>query len=113
MSQSNFTTGATNFVRAFDSTARSAIGACRLGGERLGDLAAGQWQRAYDQAQPSLSTETRHNATHARQVVGRHYRRGLQLSTAGAEAAVDTLVRAAGVAIERVEGLRQGRASRT
>jgi hypothetical protein len=106
MSQSDFSATATIVVRAFDTTARGAIEACRLGGARLGDLAAQQWERAFEQARPRLSPETRRNATRTRKAVARYYRQGLSVSTTGAEAVVETLVQAAGLAIERAEGLR-------
>jgi ABC-type hemin transport system substrate-binding protein len=99
-------------IEAFGTTAHSAIGAWRAGGERLGQVAAQRWDQAFEQAKPRLSAETRRNATRTRKVVARYWRQGLDLSTTGAGTAVDTLVQAAGTALERAEALRQSRANR-
>ena len=112
MTTTPFTATAGQFIEAFGTTARSAIGAWRAGGERLGEFASARWDDAFEQARPQLSAETRRNAANARKVFGRYYRQGLQLSTGGAEVAVDTLVQAAGAALERAEAFRQSRAGR-
>jgi hypothetical protein len=101
MNTQAFTQTAGQAIEAFGTTAHSAIGACRAGGERLGEFAAARWDRAFAQARPQLSAQTRRNALNARKVFSRYYRQGLQLSTGGAEAAVDTLVQVAGKAIAR------------
>jgi hypothetical protein len=112
MNTSTLATAATHFVEAFGTTAHSAIGACREGGQRLGELAGERWDRAFQEASPRLKPETRRNASHARQVFARCYRQGLQASTAGAQAAVDTLVQAAETAIERAAAYHAARTSR-
>ena len=112
MDTSHLATTATQWVEAFGTTAHSAIDACREGGERLGGLAGARWDRAFEEASPRLTPETRRNAANARKVFGRYYHRGLALSTAGAGTAVDTLVQVAGTAIERAAALQAGRADR-
>jgi hypothetical protein len=99
-------------VEAFGTTAHSAIGAWRAGGDRLGAFAADRWDNAFRQASPRLSAETRRNAAHARKVFSRYYRQGLDISSSGAVAVVDTLVQGAGSAIERAESVRQARNTR-
>ena len=112
MNTTTFSSTASQIVEAFGTTAHSAIDAYHAGGQRLGELAASRWDQAYKQASPRLSAETRRNAANAREVFSRYYRQGLQLSTGGAATVVDTLVQAAGTAIERAEALRQARAGR-
>jgi len=101
MDTTRFTATAAQLVDAFGATAHTAIGACRAGGERLGELAARRWDRAFREASPQLSAQTRRNAAHARRVFARYWREGLQRSTDGADAAVDAVVQAAGQALRR------------
>lgn len=109
MNNQDFTTTATHLIDAFGTAAHSAIGAWRAGGERLGEFSAQRWDRAFQQARPNLSAETRRNAANARKVFGRYYTRGLQLSTSGADVAVDTVVQAAAATLERAAALRESR----
>ena len=110
MNDSRITATAAQFVDAFGANAHGAIEACIAGGERLGDFAAAHWDRAFEQARPRLSPETRRNAAHARKVFARYWRQGLQRSGEGAGRAVDALVHAASGAIERADALRAARA---
>lgn len=110
MNDQRITATAAQFVEAFAVNAHGAIHACIAGGERLGEFAAERWDRAFEQARPRLSAQTRRNAAHARKVFSRYYHAGLQRSGEGAGRAVDALARAAGRAIERAEALRAARA---
>lgn len=110
MNKTDIASTASQFVEAFGSTAHTAIGAYRSGGDRLGEFAARRWDRAFRQASPRLSAETRRNAANARKVFSRYYRQGLALSSSGAGVVVDTLVQAAGTAIERADAWQQTRA---
>jgi len=107
---SSLTATAVQLLDAFGSTAHTAIAACRTGGERLGDFAARRWDRAFREASPQLSAETRRNAANARKVAARYWRQGLERSTGAAEAAVDTFVDAAAGAIRRAEAWQRTRA---
>lgn len=109
MNTTQITANATHLIEAFGTTAHSAIDAWRAGGERLGEFTAQRWDRAFKQASPQLSAETRRNANNARKVFGRYYARGLALGTSGAEVAVDTLVQAAAAAVERAAAFQQAR----
>ena len=104
MNTTTFTTACTSALEAFGATAHGAIDAYRTGGERLGEFAAERWDRAFEQARPQLSAETRRNAANARKVFARYYRRGLAVSSSGAAVAVDTLVEAGASALDRAEG---------
>jgi hypothetical protein len=110
MNDNRFTATAAQFVEAFGSNAHGAIDTCIAGGERLGEFAAERWDRAFEEASPRLSAETRRNAANARKVFARYYRRGLERSGEGAARAVDAMVKAAGGAIERAEAFRAARA---
>lgn len=101
MNTKQFSKSAAQAIDVFGATAHGAINAYREGGERLGQLAGQRWNKAFRQASPQLSAETRKNAAHARKVFAGYYARGVQLSASGAEAAVDTVVQAAATAVER------------
>lgn len=112
MNPNAFTT-ATHLVESFGTTAHSALDACREGGERLGSIAGARWDRAFKQASPRLTPETRRNAAHARKVFARYYRQGLQASTTGAGTVVDTLVSVAETAIDRAAAYQAARAGQS
>ncbi|MGE4241127.1 hypothetical protein [Ramlibacter sp.] len=105
-----FSTVAEQAIDGFDSTARTAIGAWREGGERFGAFARERWDAALQQSSGHLAAETKRNANHARDVFGDLYTRGVALTAGGAEAAVDTVVNAARGALERAAAWRQSRA---
>ena len=109
MNTQHFSSTATNAIEAFGTTAHSAIDAYREGGERLAQLAGAQWKRAFREASPKLSPETRKNAAHAQKVFGGYYARGLQLSAGGAATAVDATVKVAATAVERAAAFAQAR----
>lgn len=112
MDTSNFTTTATSLIANFGQAAHHVIGAYREGGERLAEAAGQRWQAAFKQASPQLTPETRKNAKHAKDVVGRYYARGLAMSTDGAAVVIDTLVGAAIAGVERVGEFTQGHAQK-
>ncbi|WP_298923304.1 hypothetical protein [uncultured Ramlibacter sp.] len=101
MQASEFSSAAASTIEALSSAAHGAIGVCRSGGERLGELADAGWQRSFEQASPRLSPETRRNAANAHQVLSNLYRQGVQASSTGADAAVDVLARVAATAVQR------------
>ena len=114
MNTQQFSTVAAQVIDGFDTTAHQAIGVWRQGGTRLADFAGQRWDGAFEQASPKLTAETRRNATHAKKVFAGYYGKGLQLSTSGAQVAVDTLVQAARGAVDRAvtwqDGQKQSRA---
>jgi hypothetical protein len=109
MTRNDFSTTATRCVEAFGTAAHGAVDACRTGGDRLAGAAAATWDRAFAQARPQLSAETRRNAAHARKVAARYWRRGVTASTDAADRAVDVIVDVAALAITRAEALRTAR----
>lgn len=111
MNTEQISTVATQLIDGFDTTAHKAIGFWREGGERLGALARERWDVAFEESKPQLSAETRRNATHARNVFAGYYSKGLNLSTSGAEVAVDTMVQAARQAVDRAMAWQQSRAA--
>ncbi len=110
MNTQQFTQGAERAIDTFGSAAHQVIDAWRDGGDRLGEAAKARWDAAFKQSAPQLTPETRKNAAHAQKVFGGYYTRGVHLSAAGAEVAVDTLVQAARVAVERAATWQQQRA---
>ena len=96
-----FSANATDRIANFGNAAHQAIGAYRVGGERLADTLEQRWKAALKETAPKLTPETRKNAAHAQQAFSGYYARGLALSADGAEVVIDTLVGAAVAAIER------------
>ena len=102
MNTQDFQATAQQWISGFDQGAHRAIAGWRSGADRLGGFARARWDRAFAESSPQLSAETRRNASHFRDVVARGYVRGIDLSTTGAERAVDTLVDAARAAAGRM-----------
>jgi hypothetical protein len=99
MAQEDIRRAAEQCIRGFDLGAHRAITGWRTGGDRLGRAARARWDRAFAESSPQLSAETRRNASHLRDVVARRYARGIELTAAGAERAVGTVVQAAQAAL--------------
>ena len=95
MQTDTFRTTAQQWITTFDQGAHRAIAGWRCGADRLGTAARQRWDTAFAESSPELSEETRHNASHLRDVVSAWYVRGVELSTTGAERAVDAVVQAA------------------
>jgi hypothetical protein len=105
-----FAAVADKVIDGFDTTAHHLIDAWRDGSERIASAAQERWDSAFEASKPQLSAETRKNATHARKVIGGYYTKGTQLAAGGAAVAVDTMVQAARVAVERAASWPQARA---
>ncbi|MBI5279263.1 MAG: hypothetical protein HY854_22720 [Burkholderiales bacterium] len=110
MTNERIASTANQLIDGFDTTAHHLIEAWLDGSERLGAAARQRWDAAFEQAKPQLSAETRKNATHARKVLGGYYTRGTEMTASGAAIAVDTVVQAARVAVERAAQWPQARA---
>ena len=102
MHKHEFTTAAKSALGRFGQSAHEAIELYREGGDRIAALAGQRWDRAFAQAKPQLSPETRKNAANAKRVAGRYWTRGVAMSADGAKVAVDTFVGATIAGIERV-----------
>jgi hypothetical protein len=105
-----FAPAAEQWIQLFNAGAHRAVQAWRSGGEQLGGLARERWDSAFAASRAQLSKETQRNADRTRQAVAGCYAKGLELSTSGAETAVDTLVEAARGAVSRAEAWRAARA---
>jgi len=101
MDKQEFTQATTAALGRFGNFAHRAIGMYREGSERLAVIAAERWDAAFEQAKPQLDAETRRNAKHAKDVVGRYYSRAVALAADGATACIDTIVGASIAGIER------------
>ena len=110
MNKQQFAPAAEQWIHLFDAGAQRAISAWRSGGEQLGGMARERWDSAFEASRPKLSKETQRNADRARQAFAGCYSKGLELSTAGAETAVETLVDTARTALARAEAWRATRA---
>jgi hypothetical protein len=101
--QEQMTATARQWVSLFDQGARQAIGAWRTGGERLGTLARERWDASFEECKPKLSEETRRNATRARDAFAGYYAKGIDMTASGATVAVDRVVEAAEVVLDRAQ----------
>ena len=110
MNTERFAPAAEQWIHLFDAGAQRAIAAWREGGEQLGGLARERWDSAFAASRAQLSKETQRNADRTRRAVAGCYAKGLELSAAGAESAVATLVEAARGALSRAEAWRSARA---
>ena len=110
MNKQEFAPAAEQWIHQFDTGAHRAIAALRTGGEKVGGLARERWDSAFEASRPQLSRETQRNADRARKAFAGCYAKGLELSTAGAETAVETLVDTARTALARAEAWRATRA---
>lgn len=110
MDATRFRTAAEQWITGFDGQAHQAVSELRRSGDRLGQFARQRWDRAFAESSPQLSEETRRNASHARDVFARWYGKGVDVSTAGAERAVDAFVGLARTAVTRAADWRERRA---
>jgi hypothetical protein len=104
------TAAAHQAIDGFDTTTHHLIDAWLDASEKLGAAARQRWDTAFEESKPQLSAETRKNASHARKVFGGYYTRGVEMTASGAAIAVDTLVQAARVAVDRAAAWPQARA---
>ena len=109
MTAEQITTAANQIIDGFDSNAHQFIGIWRDSSERLATAARERWDTAFEQSKDQLTAETRKNAQHARKVFSGYYAKSVDMATAGAEVAVDTLVQAARTAVERAASWQQAR----
>jgi hypothetical protein len=110
MNTENFAPTAEQWIARFDTGAQRAIAAWRDGGGQLGSLARERWDGALARSRKQLSRETQRNAERTREAVAGVYAKGIDLSAAGAEAAITALVDGARVAVTRAEAWRATRA---
>ena len=109
MNTERFAPAAEQWIHSFDAGAQRAIHAWRSGGEKVGGLARERWDSAFEASRPKLSEETQRNADRARRALAGCYAKGLDLSAAGAETAVQALVGGARTALKRAEAWRATR----
>ena len=113
MNTKSFTKTATGVVATIGSTAHTAIGMYREGGERLLGTMDQRWKKAFKESSPQLSAETRKNAQHAHDVFQGYYAKGLAMSADGAEVVVDTVVGALIAGVERAATFKHAYAQKT
>ena len=101
MPTSNLASVTHDVITAYGKTARNVISAYRTGGERMVGYFEQRWERALDESSPQLSPEVQANARHAQKVVGGYYAKGLALTTAGADAAVDQFMKLAAMGVSQ------------
>src|SRR5687767_5023043 len=110
MDNNDFRASAEQWLAGFDTQAHKAVEQLRESSERLGTFARSRWDTAFAESSPKLSEDTRRNASHARDVFSRWYVKGVDVSTTGADRAVDVFVDVARTAVSRAAEWRARRA---
>ncbi len=102
MSQPSLSHVATDLIQTYGNTARNVINAYRAGGERLGDLFEQRYVRALKASSSELAPEVRENALATQKMVSAYYAKGIALTTEGAAAVVDNVVKYSGMGVKQV-----------
>lgn len=102
MSSKNLATVTTELIACYGNTARNVIQAYRVGNERMASYVDQRWASAVNKVGTQLTPEIRTNALAAQQKVFAYYARGVNLTTDGADGAVNKAVELAGKGVEQV-----------
>lgn len=102
MSAKNLSTVANEVIESYGNTARHVIHASRVGGERVVGLMEQNWNRALRESRSQLAAGVAQNATALQQTFCGYYRKGLSVTTNGAQEAVNQVVKLAAAGVEHV-----------
>ncbi len=102
MNAKNLSTVANEVIESYGNTAKNVIHASRIGGERVVGLMEQNWNRALRESRPQLAAGVAQNATALQQAVCDYYRKGLTMTTDGAQDAVNQVVKLAAAGVDRV-----------
>jgi hypothetical protein len=102
MSANNLTTVTNELIESYGNTARNIINAYRVGNKRAIGFCDRSWASAVKKTGSRLSAEVRGNALAAEKKVTGLYFRGVELTTHGADVAVNKAVELAGKGVEQV-----------
>lgn len=102
MSAKNLSTVANEVIESYGNTARHLIHASRVGGERVVGLVEQNWNRALRESRSQLAAGVAQNATALQQTFCGYYRKGLSMTTNGAQDAVNQVVNLAASGVDRV-----------
>jgi hypothetical protein len=102
MRTQSLSTVTTELIESYGNTARNVIHAYRAGGERAAAFLDKRWDRALTESSSQLAADVRKNAQALHDVLNGYYSKGIELTSAGAEAVVDKVVDLAGQGVSQV-----------
>ena len=99
MNAKNLSTVTSNVVESYGNTAKNMIHAYRAGGERVVDLMEDRWNSALKESRSKLAAGVAKNATTMQKVLCRYSKKGLTMSSGGAQTVVNQVVKLADASI--------------
>ena len=102
MSTKNLAAVTTELITSYGNTAKNVIQAYRVGNARMTHFVDQRWARAVNRVGTQLTAEIRSNALAAQQKVSGYYSKSVNLTTDGADMAVNKAVEIAGKGVSQV-----------
>ena len=102
MSTKNLAAVTTELITSYGNTAKNVIQAYRVGNARMTHFVDQRWARAVNRVGTQLTAEIRSNALAAQQKVSGYYSKSVNLTTDGADMAVNKAVEIAGKGVTQV-----------
>jgi hypothetical protein len=102
MSAKNLATVTTELITSYGNTAKNVIQAYRVGNARIASFVDQRWAQAVNRVGTQLTAEIRTNALAAQQKVSGYYSKSVNLTTDGADMAVNKAVEIAGLGVTQV-----------
>lgn len=99
MNAKNLATVSSHVVESYGNTAKNVIHAYRAGGERVVAMVEHRWNSALKESRSQLAAGVAKNATTMQKVLCRYSRKGLTLSSGGAQTVVNKVVKLADTGI--------------
>ena len=99
MNAKNLATVSSNVVESYGNTAKNVIHAYRAGGERVVNLVEDRWNSALKESRSQLAAGVAKNATTVQKVLCRYSKKGLTMSSGGAQTVVNKVVKLADAGI--------------
>lgn len=99
MNAKNLSTVTSNVVESYGNTAKNVIHAYRAGGERVVDLVEERWNSALKESRSKLAAGVAKNATTVQKALCRYSKKGLTMSSGGAQTVVNQVVKMADAGI--------------
>jgi hypothetical protein len=99
MNAKNLSTVTSHVVESYGNTAKNVIHAYRAGGERMVTLVEDRWNSALKESRSKLAAGVAKNATTVQKVLCRYSRKGLTMSSGGAQTVVNKVVKLADAGI--------------
>ena len=102
MSTKNLTAVTNELIESYGNTAKNVINAYRVGNERAVDFVSKGWVTAVEKAGSNLSVELQDKAVSAQKSIASFYTKGVEVTSEGADTAVNKVVELAVKSLEQV-----------